>query len=213
MTPTRADRGAYHHGDLANALTRAATELARTGGPEAVVLREAARQVGVSATAAYRHFAGHGELIHAVKMHALNRLVAAMEVELAASPPLADRVEDAYRRLSALGVGYVTFALSEAGLFRTAFCRTDRPDIHPDHGMQAGDTRPYQLLTEVLDDLVEAGALDPARREFAEMMAWSTVHGLALLMLEGPLRDLPPEARQAILARTVTYIRDALTTR
>ena len=48
-------RDRYHHGDLANALTLAATDLAREGGPEAVVLRQAARQVGVSATAAYRH--------------------------------------------------------------------------------------------------------------------------------------------------------------
>ena len=64
----------YHHGDLANALTAAATELARDGGPEAVVLREAARKVGVSATAAYRHFAGHGDLIHAVKELAQERL-------------------------------------------------------------------------------------------------------------------------------------------
>src|SRR5439155_20803437 len=65
--PVNERRRAYHHGDLANALTNAATELARHGGPEAVVLREAARQVGVSATAAYRHFASHGDLVHEVK--------------------------------------------------------------------------------------------------------------------------------------------------
>lgn len=212
MTPTSTDRSAYHHGDLANALTRAATELARTGGPEAVVLREAARQVGVSATAAYRHFAGHGELMHAVKLYALTRLAAAMEVELASSPPLPDRTEDAHRRLAALGVGYVTFALAEPGLFRTAFCHADAPADAWPAGHDAADTRPYQLLSEVLDDLVEAGSLDPGRREYAEVMAWSTVHGLALLMLEGPLADLPPEGRAAVIARTVAFVRDGLRT-
>ena len=41
-----------------------------------------------------------------------------------------------------------------------------------------------------LDELLEAGALPPDRRPGAELCAWSAVHGLALLVLEGPLRDL-----------------------
>lgn len=210
MTPARTERSAYHHGDLANALTKAATDLARTGGPEAVVLREAARQVGVSATAAYRHFAGHGELIHAVKQYALTRLSAAMEVELAAAPALPDRAEDACRRLAALGLGYVRFALSEPGLFRTAFCHSEKPPDLP--GMTAEDTAPYQLLSEVLDDLVAVGALDAGRRAHAELMVWSTVHGLAVLLLEGPLSQLPDEAQEAVVLRAITFIRDGLTT-
>src|SRR5215468_7175665 len=115
-------RGTYHHGDLANALTVAATQLAREGGPEAVVLREAARSVGVSATAAYRHFAGHGDLIHAVKERAQAALADRMRAELAAGEPLDDPGLDALRRLGAIGLGYLSFALTEPGLFRTAFC-------------------------------------------------------------------------------------------
>ena len=116
-------RGRYHHGDLANALTVAATQLAREGGPEAVVLREAARSVGVSATAAYRHFAGHGDLIHAVKERAQAALADRMRAELAAGEPETDPARDALRRLFAIGIGYLNFALTEPGLFRTAFCR------------------------------------------------------------------------------------------
>src|SRR3954462_15106324 len=93
VQPGRSHRGSYHHGDLANALTTAATQLARDGGPEAVVLREAARKVGVSATAAYRHFAGYDDLIHAVKECAQDDLAEAMRTELAASPSLPDRGE------------------------------------------------------------------------------------------------------------------------
>jgi len=52
MAQTRVSRASYHHGDLPNALADAATDLARGGGPEAVVLREAARRAGVSAAAA-----------------------------------------------------------------------------------------------------------------------------------------------------------------
>ena len=59
-------RGRYHHGDLRRALVVAATALAREGGPEAVVLREVTRRVGVSANAAYRHFTDRDALLEAV---------------------------------------------------------------------------------------------------------------------------------------------------
>ena len=47
----------YHHGALQAALIEASIALAREGGPDRVVLREAARLAGVSHSAAYRHFA------------------------------------------------------------------------------------------------------------------------------------------------------------
>src|SRR5687767_8921701 len=80
----------YHHGDLRNALIGAAVELAAEGGPERVVLREAARSVGVSPTAAYRHFNGQGDLLHAVKARGQQALVASMTEALHALPPLDD---------------------------------------------------------------------------------------------------------------------------
>src|SRR5262245_63287958 len=124
----RTPPGRYHHGDLANALTAAATQMARDGGPEAVVLREAARKVGVSATAAYRHFTGHGELIHAVKECAQDDLADAMRAELAADTALADPKAEVVRRLRAIGTGYLHFAMAEPGLFRTSFTRFDKSD-------------------------------------------------------------------------------------
>ncbi|HUJ07119.1 MAG TPA: TetR family transcriptional regulator, partial [Streptosporangiaceae bacterium] len=64
-------RTSYHHGDLPNALADAATEMARVGGPDAIVLRAAARAAGVSAAAAYRHFADHDELLQVVRERAI----------------------------------------------------------------------------------------------------------------------------------------------
>ena len=147
-------RGSYHHGDLANALTAAATQLARDGGPQAVVLREAARKVGVSATAAYRHFAGYGDLIHAVKECAQDDLAVAMRTELAATAPLADRSAEVMRRLYAIGTGYLRFALAEPGLFRTAFAHTVRSGEHatPEHVAAGMTSSPaFLLLSETLD--------------------------------------------------------------
>ena len=60
-------RKTFRHGDLRNALVTSGLEMARAGGPSAVVLREATRQAGVSPNAAYRHFAGQAELLDAVR--------------------------------------------------------------------------------------------------------------------------------------------------
>jgi AcrR family transcriptional regulator len=208
------NRGSYHHGDLANALTAAATQLARDGGPEAVVLREAARKVGVSATAAYRHFAGYGDLIHAVKECAQDDLAVAMRAELAATEPLPDRSAEVLRQLRAIGTGYLRFALTEPGLFRTAFAHTVGSGEHAtaEHTAAAMAGSPaFQMLSETLDDLVAVGLLAADRRPFAEIFAWSCTHGLAMLLLDGPLAALPPEVRDEAIRRSLDGILHGLT--
>jgi AcrR family transcriptional regulator len=203
VATTRVSRAGYHHGDLPNALVDAATDLARRGGPEAVVLREAARQVGVSAAAAYRHFVGHGELLQAVKRRALAALADAMQEGLASGERLADPPADAVRRFENLGRAYVGFALANPGLFHTAFCRSDgRPDgarSGSDVTARIAASRPYQILSGSLDELVAAGLLNPARREVAPIAFWAAVHGLATLLVDGPLAALTePEQAEAV---------------
>jgi AcrR family transcriptional regulator len=199
-------RSSYHHGDLAHALGEAATHLAREGGPEAVVLREAARRVGVSATAAYRHFANHQDLIHAVKERAQGTLAERMEAEVARRC----RGGSAVQRLRAIGAAYVHFALAEPGLFRTAFCRTFEPSEpeSPDDEMSAGvfSARAYQLLSQTLDAVAEDGLIKPEHRQHAETAAWASVHGLAVLMLDGPLAALPPKEREVAIERTIDVV-------
>src|SRR6185369_11009762 len=199
VPPAKMTRETYHHGDLANALTVAATQLARDGGPEAVVLREAARTVGVSATAAYRHFAGHGDLIHAVKDNAQEALAESMRAGLTTSEPSNDPAGEALRQLYAIGIGYLRFALAEPGLFRTAFCRADKGS--EEQAAERAASPAYQLLSETLDRLVSAGLLPPERRPYAEIFAWSCTHGLATLIVDGPLSNLPDDERDAAIQR------------
>jgi AcrR family transcriptional regulator len=206
-------RTSYHHGDLANALTEAATQMARDGGPEAVVLREAARKVGVSATAAYRHFAGHGDLIHAVKACAQEDLATAMQAELSAARPLADPKAEAVRRLSAIGIAYIRFALAEPGLFRTAFTRFDRATAQAMAEQKAAgmvESPAFRMLAETLDRLVEVGLMSPHLRPDAEIFAWSCAHGLAMLLLDGPLAALPDDIREDAIQNTMRRILDGL---
>jgi AcrR family transcriptional regulator len=207
-TRSRARRAGYHHGDLANALADAATEMASQGGPEAVVLREAARRTGVSAAAAYRHFADHGELLQAVKRRAGESLAAAMEAGLLRGQPLADPRTEAVRKLRALGRAYIDFAMADPGLFRTAFCR---PDSGPaDITDRLAASRPYQMLSSVLDELTACGLLVPDRRPLTEVAVWSSVHGLATLLLDGPLAPLSAQQREMAISRTFSVLMDGI---
>jgi AcrR family transcriptional regulator len=195
-------RRGYHHGDLANALVDEAWALARQGGPEAVVLREAARRAGVSATAAYRHFTDQRDLLHAVKDRAQEKLVATMSSELAASAPLPDPVAEGYRQLRALGAAYIDFALTETGLFRTAFCHTGRDgDDAPVADLVEASA--YATLSATLDRLVEAGGIPPERRPNLEAAAWAAVHGIAVLIIDGPLARLTDEERRVVIDRAL----------
>jgi AcrR family transcriptional regulator len=208
VAQTRVSRDAYHHGDLSNALADAATDLARSGGPEAVVLREAARRVGVSAAAAYRHFVGHGELLSAVKDRALAALADAMQAGLESGEPLGDPAADAIRRFRSLGSAYVQFALENPGLFHTAFCRGEAPA--GDVTARIAATRPYQILSVSLDELVAAGLLDESRRPLAPIAFWAAVHGLATLLVDGPLAALSPSEQAGAIEHTLDILSDGI---
>ncbi|MFE6228314.1 TetR/AcrR family transcriptional regulator [Streptomyces sp. NPDC057854] len=194
----------YHHGDLRNALLCAAVGLAAEGGPERVVLREAARRVGVSPTAAYRHFDGRGELLRTVRGHARARLAEAMERAAAREPGSDDPALAAERRLAALCRGYVGFAVEHPGLYRAAF-GTVRPAGDPPAGLPVPpepEIRAFALLREAMDALDRTGGRRPA----AGAAAWSAVHGLSLLLLEGPLRRLSAQRRADVVETTLAMV-------
>jgi AcrR family transcriptional regulator len=204
-------RTTYRHGDLHHALLEAGTELARAGGPDAVVLREATRRVGVAPNAAYRHFADRQALLAAVRSAAQAALAASIEAELAKLPPDDDPASAARARLRAVGTGYLHFAQAEPGLFRTAFSvPADRQDTASPAQSDDSGMRPYRLLTAALNGLVDAGVLPPKRRQGAELLAWSAVHGLAVLVIDGPLRGLDDPRTQAIAQRLLDMVERGL---
>lgn len=205
------ERDTYRHGDLRHALLEAGIALARAGGPDAVVLREATRQAGVVPNAAYRHFASREDLLKAVCAAALSELAVAMETELAKLDPKLSPVDMARASLRAVGTGYLRFAHAEPGLFRTAFSppATVEPDADPAKAGKSG-LNPFQLLGGALDLLVKAGALPQERRPGAEYLAWSAVHGMALLFSNGPLRSTPPAQRKAIEQRLLDMVEKGL---
>src|SRR5262245_64055618 len=102
-------------------LIAAGLELARAGGPDAVVLREATRMVGVVPNAAYRYFADRDELLAAVCAAALRELADRMAAGIARVRGKHGDPAAARRRLRAVGTAYLEFAREEPGLFATAY--------------------------------------------------------------------------------------------
>lgn len=201
VTTSSTARSSYHHGDLRNALARAAAELAAIGGPDAVTIRGAAREVGVTPTAAYRHFSSQADLLAAARQLAMDGMVVAMADYLGQVPTEGDPVHRAIARLGSTGRGYIRFAQEEPGIFRTCFTGQLRGAAETDPGLSA--MGPYALLGQMLDELVEVGYLAPEDRPGAEAGPWAAVHGLALLLIDGPLRDFGPAEREAAIEQTL----------
>src|SRR5262245_7991865 len=204
-TRRRRPRGAVRDG-----LVAAGLELARTGGPDAVVLREAARTVGVVPNAAYRHFADRAELLAAVCTAAMGELAARMATGVGRVRGKYGDPAAARRRLRAVGRAYLDFAREEPGLFATAFAL---PHQHaygaPDSGTRQAPL-PLDQLRAVLDELAGAGVLSRRRRAGIEYPIWSTVHGLAVLTGQGPLRDAPGVTRHHLEEVTRAFIEAGL---
>ncbi|MEJ8820817.1 TetR/AcrR family transcriptional regulator [Variovorax humicola] len=206
-------RASYRHGDLRRALLDAGIELARGGGPEAVVLREATRRAGVVPNAAYRHYASRLDLLREVRAAALSSVAAAMEEELAMLPAKGKPADLARAGLRAVGTGYLRFARAETGLFRTAFFAEPQVFAALAAGPAAGGPgglNPFQLLGAALDRMVAAGVLPTARRQGAEFLAWAAVHGLALLMIDGPLRAMPDNQAGVLGQRLLDMVEKGL---
>jgi AcrR family transcriptional regulator len=226
----QAERRRRPRGAVRDGLVAAGLELARTGGPDAVVLREATRMVGVVPNAAYRHFTDRDELLAAVCAAAMDELAARMAAGVAQVPGRRGDADAARGRLRAIGTAYLAFAREEPGLFATAFAlpqqhaygipagRTGPDGADPDRtgtdrtgtDRTSLDRTPLGQLRTALDELADAGLLDRSRRDGIEYPVWATVHGLAVLAGSGPLRDVPETARHHLDELTLGFIQSGL---
>lgn len=175
-TRSAATKRGYHHGDLkAEALEAARVQLGERGA-EDVSLREVARAAGVSATALYRHFPDKTALLEALSDEGFARLAVAQRAAMEAAT--GTKVD----RFNAMGRAYVRFALAEPGLFRLMFTHT--PTYDPLTIDPAQAVASLAMLREKAAELVPPEQGPAAAQRFA-LRAWSLVHGLALLLLDG----------------------------
>lgn len=163
--------GAYHHGDLRAAVIAAGLKRLAEGDGAELGLRALARDVGVSATALYRHFPDKEALLDALADEGLRRLGARQaQAWLKAGGGRAG--------FRATGITYVRFAHDEPALFRLSFTR-QMPDRATDAAGDGGQVA-YNLLRAGVGEALP-GVDNP---DTAALHAWALVHGLAMLILD-----------------------------
>jgi AcrR family transcriptional regulator len=164
----------YHHGDLRAALLDAGLRLLQTRTADNLALREIAREVGVSATAVYRHFPDKAALLAALAQEGLDRLAIAQGHASA----LAGSTAAGFK---ASGLAYVRFAVDNPALFRLIFSCAQRIDLLEAPLDSVGNA--MAKLREDIERLMPAHMPSSARKA-AALHAWALVHGLAMLILD-----------------------------
>jgi AcrR family transcriptional regulator len=177
----------YHHGDLREALVRAARTILEKQGLAALSLRGAARAAGVSPAAPYHHFPDKHALLDAVAVQGFDELTSAMDKRMA-------KQKGPSARLDASGVGYVVFALENPALFRLMFggdgqqssasasLKEARASLKEARAsLKEARDRAYGVLQAAVAKTSLTGVADP----LVCLRLWALVHGIATLILDG----------------------------
>lgn len=170
----------YHHGDLRRALITTALTLLAEKGLESVTMRELSEDIGVSRMAAYRHFKNKNELLCAVAEKGFREIAEINQRILAQAGP------DAMDTLEAIGRAYVGFALAHPALYRLMYgptlTRTERPDSMRETAHDA-----FAPLVATVEKCQARGSIRPGSGMAIAGFLWSSMHGIASLLIEGQL--------------------------
>lgn len=205
------ERRPRRSGDLRTTLIEEGVRLGRRGGVAALGLREITRSVGVSANAAYRHFADHDALLVAVAVEA-RALLAKHIIDRMDSDATHVEAARPVQRVRAFGLGYIEFALSEPGWLDLA-CYSQHASSDAVSVLSGSDPPPppHLLLVAALDDMLTSGALTEDQRVDAEWIIWSAVEGFTELTANGPLQHADRTHLDHLAQRVVDTTVRALT--
>jgi AcrR family transcriptional regulator len=180
----KAGKKTYHHGDLRSALVKRALQRVRSGGTESFSLREAAREIGVTPGATYKHFADKDELLSAVAAEALELLAGRTQKAITG---LAGK-----ERLRAAAMAYIDFAASEPQLFRLAFSRFGSNSRTEVDGIPDSFEQLRIAVAGVQDN--PGKPVDPD----VLALAWVVAHGAASLISDGMWKKNDPRLEAAL---------------
>jgi len=193
---------AYHHGNLREALIRAALELIAEKGPAGFTFAEAARFAGVSPAAPYRHFRDRDELMAQVALRGFEQFEAAL------ARAWDDGRPDAFAALDRLGGAYLEFARNQPALYSAMF-EAGVP-IGADPGLRGASDRAFAVLRAAAEKI--CAAMPSVDRPPALMVAlhiWSMAHGIAALFGrgDGARRAAPISPAELLEAEVLVYLR------
>jgi AcrR family transcriptional regulator len=196
-----APRG-YHHGNLKEALVRAALELIAEKGPAGFTFADAARWAGVSPAAPYRHFRDRDALLADVARRGFEEFAAALAKAWDEGKP------DVMTAFDRLGKTYLAFARSEPAYYSAMF-EAGVP-LDSDRELRDVSENAFAVLRAAAEKLVVL--VPPQGRPPALMVAlhvWSMTHGIASLFGRGDAarRALPMSPEELLEAAVLIYLR------
>src|SRR6266568_7982139 len=192
----------YHHGNLKDALIRAALDLIVKKGPAGFTFAEAARSAGVSPAAPYRHFRDRDELIANVAGRGFELFEAALKAAWK------DGLPDAFAAFERLGRAYLDFARSEPAYYSAMF--EGGIPLEASQDLRDAGERAFAVIRSAAERLV--AQIPAAQRPPAFMVAlhvWSLAHGVASLFGRGDAgrRRLPMPPEELLEAGVLVYLR------
>lgn len=179
----------YHHGNLRAALIEAGLALIRESGVDSLTLREIGARLGVSRTAAYRHFASKDDLLGAIREASFGLFADSLEESRRHAPPAFAA------RLSALALAYVRFAEAYPAHYEVMFGMRGGVGALPGPPTPEG-ARAFRVLYATIQAGQESGEARAGDTLMLARMVWAQVHGITTLRLETDLR--PERSRDAV---------------
>jgi AcrR family transcriptional regulator len=168
----RKPENTYHHGDLRDALIKAALREAERGGTEAISIKALAKQLGVSQPAPYRHFADREALLEAVTAQAFRQLSAILRAAMAKPSKQS--------KLSRLAQATLDFGLHRSGIYRLMFASRTVSCAPKGSELREATHETFALVVEAL----EAPAVGYLRERHA-LKIWAALHGVVMLAEQG----------------------------
>jgi AcrR family transcriptional regulator len=198
----RDGRRGYHHGNLREALVRAALDLIAQKGPAGFTFADAARWAGVSSAAPYRHFRDREALLADVARRGFEQFETALRRAWDEGRP------DAYRAFENVGRAYLHFARNEPAYYSAMFEAGIPTDS--DSGLRDAAGRAFEVLRQASETL--CARMPPEKRPPALMMSlhiWALSHGIASLFARGDAgrRALPMAPEDLLEAGVLVYLR------
>jgi AcrR family transcriptional regulator len=194
-------RRSYHHGNLREALIQGALDLIAQKGPAGFTVAEAARAIGVSPAAPYRHFRDRDDLMADVATRGFTQFEAALQQAWNGGAP------DPQRAFEALGRAYLDFARAEPAYYSAMFEAGTPLDATPE--LRRAADQAFAVLrdaAEVICATLPAGQRPPAL--MVALHVWSLSHGIASLFARADQarRKLPMSPEELLEAGVLLYL-------
>ena len=190
----------YHHGNLRRGLLDEALATIRAEGVDGLTLREIGARLGVSRSALYRHFADKRALLAAVATEGFRTL----RQQLTAAWEEGGRGPAAF---DAMGVAYVGFAIANPSHYRVMFGGSLDP-LESEADLAAEAAGAFRALVDALGALQRDAIVRGDDTEQMARFVWAVVHGVAMLGINGQLRE--PGTVETLVRYAIERIRTGI---